>query len=389
MIIIDKPYVSGFLKETIKKNSFPVIGTSDAGSLLGAEAFPLISENDAVLAFRASGGLPLYASSENSIQWIEKHLEFTGIPQKIRLFKDKAAFRDLLKPLYPDFFYRKVRLDELSQLKPDGWPFPLIIKPSTGFFSLGVHRVDDAGSWDAVIREISEEAIGISNLYPREVLNVDDFIIEECIEGEEYAVDCYYNREGKAVILGILLHLFSSEHDVSDRVYITSKEIIESRLPDINNFLTDMGNLAGLVNFPAHVEVRITGDGRIIPIEVNPMRFGGWCTTADLTWHAWGFNSYEYYHWGKEPDWNSITALKSGLTYSLVVLDNSTGIRGDRITGFDFARLSENFRNPLEIRPVDHAVWPLFGFVFCETQSNDMDELYRILRSDLREYLLF
>ena len=44
-----------------------------------------------------------------------------------------------------------------------------------------------------------------------------------------------------------------------------------------------LAKLAGLKNFPLHTEVRVNEKGEIIPIEVNPMRFGGWCTTADFT----------------------------------------------------------------------------------------------------------
>ncbi|MCP3675252.1 MAG: ATP-grasp domain-containing protein [Gammaproteobacteria bacterium] len=33
----------------------------------------------------------------------------------------------------------------------------------------------------------------------------------------------------------------------------------------------------------AHDELRGDDKGTILPIEVNPMRFGGWCTSADIT----------------------------------------------------------------------------------------------------------
>lgn len=58
-----------------------------------------------------------------------------------------------------------------------------------------------------------------------------------------------------------------------------------------------------LKNFPAHIEIRIDKNGNINPIEVNPLRFGGWCTTGDISWYAYGFNSYEYFLKGKKPDW--------------------------------------------------------------------------------------
>ncbi len=387
MILIDKPYVSGFLKETILKNKFPVIRTADAAALVSGETFPFISEEEAMDLLRKDANLPLYASSENSIGWIQSKLNFTRFPGMIRIFKDKAAFRDLLQKAYPGFFYRKLAFRDLSAFDPSGLPFPVIIKPATGFFSLGVHHVENEASWYNVLGRLNQEISLVEGLYPTQVLDTNDFIIEEYIHGDEFAVDCYFNQEGQPVILNILHHLFSSNNDVSDRVYSTSVEIMRRYTKGIRDFLLMLGEMAGLYGFPAHVEIRITDDGRIVPIEVNPMRFGGWCTTADLAWHAWGFNAYEYYLHGLQPEWAKILEQTNSHTFSVVVLDNSTGIPGASIPAFDYDRLQRQFVKTLEIRPVDHKSWPLFGFVFCETDPGNMAELYRILHSDLREFV--
>lgn len=39
-----------------------------------------------------------------------------------------------------------------------------------------------------------------------------------------------FNRDGKPVILNMMKHIFASGKDVNDRVYITSKEIVEQYL---------------------------------------------------------------------------------------------------------------------------------------------------------------
>jgi len=57
-------------------------------------------------------------------------------------------------------------------------------------------------------------------------MDASTFIIEDYLEGEEFAVDAYFNAEGKVVILNILHHKFSSSTDVSDRVYSNSQSII-------------------------------------------------------------------------------------------------------------------------------------------------------------------
>ena len=59
-------------------------------------------------------------------------------------------------------------------------------------------------------------------------MNGNKFIVEQYVDGDEFAMDAYFNQKGEPVILGIFKHLFSSATDVSDRIYYTSKDIIES-----------------------------------------------------------------------------------------------------------------------------------------------------------------
>jgi hypothetical protein len=174
---------------------------------------------------------------------------------------------------------------------------------------------------------------------------------------------------------------------VNDRVYITSKEIIETYLESITKFLSEIGQRACLINFPAHVEVRIAENGIVAPIEVNPLRFGGWCSTPDLAWHAYGINLYEYLFQQKEPDWNAVLNSKDGAVFSNIVLNNSTGIEGKNIQSFNYEKLLADFEKPLELRKADYSKFPLFGFLFCETRKNNLQELERILMSDLKEYV--
>jgi 5-formaminoimidazole-4-carboxamide-1-beta-D-ribofuranosyl 5'-monophosphate synthetase len=66
----------------------------------------------------------------------------------------------------------------------------------------------------------------LKSIFPENVLNTSNFIIEEFIRGEEYAIDYYYDNNGDAVLLNVLHHLFSSGTDTSDRVY--SKQSLKS-----------------------------------------------------------------------------------------------------------------------------------------------------------------
>jgi hypothetical protein len=387
MIILDKPYISDFLLTTLETNGIPVINTYVIDEFASGRNLNLISEEASIKKFNGAGNPLLYTNSENSISWIENNLQHTDLPDKIRLFKNKILFRDLLSDLFPEYFYKSVALDSIGSLDVKDFPFPFIIKPTVGFFSLGVYKVEVKEEWAGTVKAITKEIELIKDLYPPEVLHTGEFIIEECINGDEFAIDCYFNNKGKPVVLNIMKHIFSSGTDVNDRIYITSKDIIVNYKNSITFFLAEIGKRAELRNFPAHVEVRIDENGIVAPIEVNPLRFGGWCSTPDLAWHAFGINLYEYLFQQKEPDWNTILKDRDGAAFSNIVLNNSTGIEGKNIQSFDYKRLLADFEKPLELRKADYSKFPLFGFLFCETRKQNMQELERILMSDLKEYI--
>ena len=387
MFFVDEPYVSEFFKRTVKDNAIPVVGTETAKNLSLYPGTNFISENKAIEITQTADMPAIYTNSENAIGWIAKHLAFSDLPGKIDLFKDKLKFRELTKSIFPGFFFKGVQVEELKDIEFNELPLPFIIKPTVGFFSMGVYKVSNLEEWKKTVDALHTEMDQIKDLYPEEVLNTRSFIIEQLINGEEYAFDAYFDSEGEPVVLGILKHVFSSDSDVSDRVYISSKEIIESNLDEFTGFARKIGALAGVKNFPVHIELRRDDDGTLLPIEVNPMRFGGWCTTADISFLAYGLNPYLYYYLQKKPDWPEILKGKEGRLYSVIVLDNSTGIGTDEITSFNYEKLLAQFEKPLELRKVDHKTYPLFGFLFTETRQDNYIELENILNSDLTEFI--
>ncbi len=387
MFIIDKPYISDLFRETVRNHDIPVIATPAAMDLALFDGTILISEEAAVQTARENDRLRVYTTSENAIGWLAAHFSATDLPDKIDLFKDKLKFREITADIFPGFSFTGVPLTELREFDISDIPVPFIIKPAVGFFSMGVHKVTEHSEWLTVVETIQAEIDQTNELYPLEVLNTGTFIIEQCIEGEEYAVDAYYDDAGDAVILSIFHHSFSSDSDVSDRVYTTSKEIVESNLEEFTIFVAGIGQATAVKNFPVHIELRRDLDGRILPIEVNPMRFGGWCTTADMTTLAFGVNPYLCYYRQEKPDWQQALSGKENILYSLIVLDNSTGTAGADIEHFHYEKLMAGFEKPLELRKVDFRKYPVFGFLFTETRPHNFAELKAILDSDLREFI--
>ena len=385
MILLDKPYVSQFLKETISKYNFPTI---DTGGVIKNGEISLASSEEIIQQFKEKPNTRLYTNSENSINWVTNNLAFTKLPEYINLFKDKLEFRKLVKSIYPDFFFKEVLLENLDQLDLKELPMPFIIKPAVGFLSLGVHKVAKVQEWSKVKEEIIKEFTNAKSVFPIEVVNASSFIIEEVIEGDEFAFDAYFDENGEAVILGISKHLFASEKDVSDRVYFTSKELIQTYLSQFTQFVEALGKQTDIRNFPVHIEVRVDDKGNLVPIEVNPMRFGGWCTTADLTNIATGLNPYHCFLNNIKPDWNKVLDKMNNEIYNLVILDNSTGISSDKISSFDYDKVLKAFSDPIELRKIDYKTYNIFGMLFTKCDKSNFKEIEDILVSDLRKFVI-
>ncbi len=385
MFLIDKPYVSDFLIQTLKENNYPVVATKVADELIDDASLNWIREEEAIASLKNNPSQRIYSNSENALSWIDKHLGESELSKQIHFLKDKAAFREQIKVLFPDFKFQKIKFENIQDISSEELPFPFVIKPSVGFLSLGVHIVKDEYDWTRAKEELTPQKL--KSIFPKNVLDTSHFVLEDFIRGEEYAVDYYHNDKGEVILLNVLHHVFASGSDTSDRVYSTSKAIMNQHKAELEQFLGAVGNTLNLKNFPAHAEVRIDEKGNIVPIEINPLRFGGWCTTADLSGIALGLNSYKYYFENACPNWDAVFQGKENSIFSIVVLDNNSGIKPNDIAEFDYKALAHDFDNPISIRELDINEYPLFGFVFAETDPENKGELHDILTSDLRKYI--
>lgn len=386
MFILEEPYVSDLLVATVGELGLPVLRTPTAERRLPAELAPLLRDDAAFAAAARRPRARLYSNSENAIGWIAAHLSGSDLPRRIELFKDKLAFRDLVADLYPDYRYSGMPVGELRAFDPERLRAPFVIKPAVGFFSLGVHVVESAAAWPGVVDEIEREVRALGQLYPEQVLDLGHFVAEEVIRGEEFAVDAYYDSDGAPVIVNVYAHLFASDDDVSDRVYYTDAATVARLGPPAEEFLAEVGRRAGLADFPVHTELRVDAAGRVAPIEVNPMRFGGWCAT-DLAHFAYGVDPYRFYLLGERPDWGRIGAETAGRTTALIVSDLPSTVDLAAIASVDYEGFAGRFSNVLELRPTDFNRYPVFAFTFVEVPSGDLSELRAVLGADLREHL--
>ncbi len=386
MIILEKPYVSEFLLDTIVQNDWAVL---DNDSVRDAEiedgAFDVISSQVAKNYYLTQEYPLIYSNSENSISWVLDNLPDSNLAKYIKIFKDKYEFRELLKELYPNFYYETVKFEDLKNKSSDGVKFPVVLKPTVGFLSFGVHTIRDDKEWRESIAQLDSEMKSVKNLYPQNVVDSSSFIIEELIEGEEFAVDAYYDRDGEPVILNIFQHPFLNSKDVSDRIYLMSAGIMIKYMAKFSLLLREIGDALKIKNFPMHIELRVKDDGEIIPIEVNPMRFAGWCTT-DVAKYAWGINVYDCFYNQKKPDWNRILANSGKEVYYFSMAEVPVGMDRTKIKGFEYERFLNNYSNVLEVRRINYKENPLFAVIFGSTKYKE--EVEKILALKTKDYIM-
>jgi len=383
MMILDRPYVSQLLSHTLSNDGIPAVKCGDIRIPL-EKTLQVINLQEASQHIH-NENIRILCNSEYAVSSIYPYLSGTEIINQIDLFKNKAKFREILKKYYPKFFFRECTYEEIFQLKSDTLPYPLVIKPSKGFRSVGVYLVERAEDWNSICRQLEQDMLAAKEIYPDTVVSANSFILEEFIQGEEYAIDAYFGQTGEPVILNVFKRMFAHEADTSDRIYYTGKKVLMESLSKIESFMDSLGKEFALRNFPMHFEVRITQAGELIPIEVNPLRFAGLCTT-DLGAHAYGINVYEYYFQQRKPDWNRIIETMDDSIFSFLCAELPLSIDGRLIESVHDRKFEKNFTDLLEYRLIPYEEYPTFSVVFY--RSNSLDENQYLLDLDLEQYLV-
>jgi hypothetical protein len=385
MIILEKPYVSEFLQKTVVHLQIPVLATEFSRQLKHSKEMNFV-ENEAFFDVMKTVKNPLlYSNSENSVELLNRFAPELTVTKNVNFFKDKSKLREIFSKLNPDVWHHKFTVKELNDLDISTLPKPFVIKPVRGFASIGIHSVHDENEWDTALKGIKKEIILMHDVFPDVVVSLDEFLIEKHIEGPEIAIDAYFNSSGEPVILNILTHLFGSKSDMSDRLYMTSDEIIRQYHDPIVEYLEEIAGLRDLRNFPFHLEMRQESNGSFVPIEINPMRFMGFCV-ADVEYYFYGINPYEYYFQQKKPDWDKILESRSNKLYGMFGIDIPKHLNKSKIR-FNYEKFIGHFSKILFYVKTDYTKFPVAIYLFAEVQKNRFSEFETILYSDLSEFI--
>ena len=85
MFLIDYPFVSDFLIDSIKKNNFKIVATKEAKELILDDSLNWISEEKALSIIKDNPNTSVYSNSENAIAWVIKNLGTSPLLNKIQL----------------------------------------------------------------------------------------------------------------------------------------------------------------------------------------------------------------------------------------------------------------------------------------------------------------
>lgn len=378
MVILERPFVSDLMVETLEKNEIPVLKNEMAQLRMGNGK--VLSDHEFCEEYKKIG--KIYTVSENALGWIYEHIDNQRFLDSISIVKDKSAFRRICRDIYPDFFFKELNISEMKQANTQEIKFPCVIKPSVGFLSKGVFVVHNAEEYQKAVDNILTEFSKAGNDFPEFVVGRSRFLIEEYIHGEEYAVDAYYDENEKPVILNIFHHKFMNESDTSDRLYLTNKGLFDRYEEPFTHFLTNINKTLHLTNFPMHIEFRYDGQ-RAVPIEINPLRFTGFCLN-ELQVFVSGCHPMVSFLKGrrvsKEEMWNG----KEDLTYAFTVLEMPSDAEGKN---FNEEKFRADFPGVIDVRRVPDRSSGVAATVFLKIETKNLLDLDPIMSLDMHTYV--
>lgn len=312
-------------------------------------------------------------TSESMLDDVLARLDDENRRNAVLKLKDKFAFRTLLKSIYPDFYFKQCRLEDLPGEKL-ARESKYVVKPVKGCFGTGVRIIDGDINIQELIVEIKAELERNGAVLSSNVLTPDEFLIESYIEGEEYAVDMFYDNSGKPIITNICHHPMPNNPAYLHMLYYASRETFEKIYAPAKEFFLKLNQTLQVTNLPIHSEFRLQ-NGQLIPIELNPFRFGG-MGLGNLGYHALGVNTYEHFIEDIEPDWASIWKDKDNAFGFFIAY---IGKESDVLTSQpDWGQLRKQFTRIILEAPFDYKTQLAFGILYIEEKQDRLPELLKI-----------
>jgi hypothetical protein len=322
----------------------------------------------------------VYSPTESALEIILERSQDTTFKNAVVALKDKSEFRELMSNLYPDFFYQKIDLIDLETAELDRTK-SYIIKPNKGFFGTAVKTLKPKTDLTATVSDMKAELETNKKYFSDSILSADEMIIEQLAVGEEYAVDMYFDDIGEPVILNIYHHPVPEKQEYFHVLYYTNRKLFHKFYDALVNIFKDLNTHLKVRNFPIHAEF-IEEDSVLVPIEMNPLRYGGF-GLADLTLYAFGINPFQAFFENFKPDWVQIHNKNQDRNFGWVLGYNGTNIDvNSKIP--NHVKYKNYLGNVLHYVETDYQNLPVFSVSYVEDDS--AGSLKRLLKTEFNEF---
>ncbi|ARV61263.1 hypothetical protein BZZ01_23975 [Nostocales cyanobacterium HT-58-2] len=320
--------------------------------------------------------------SETSLELVLKRLNDWELIQVIRDLKNKVKSRKILQNLYPDFYFKFLTFSEILNFDVEN-DKKYVIKPVKGCGGIGVRIIDSNTDLNQLTIDIRQDLKNNIKFYPDSVLSEEEFLIEEFIEGEEYAVDMFYSETGEPVIINIYHHPLPKKWEYLDTLYYTCQEIFNLLYDKLLDFFEKLNQIINVESFPIHAEFKFDGK-RVIPIELNPLRFGG-CGLSDLAYYAFNFNPFEYFYFNNKPNWDVLWKQKQNKIYAWVLGYNDANIDIEyyRPNWRKFRNLFSHILGDVVFNYKDY-----LGFSVMYIEEDDIKKIQELVNIDFQKFFI-
>jgi len=168
--------------------------------------------------------------------------------------------------------------------------FPMVVKPSNGFYSAGVTRADDA---DSFVKAYIQARRVCTML--RDRTGESHLLVEEYLDGAEYAIDGVVSN-GRILPLQLHRKLPPLAGPFFHEIAYLTEPFDPAKGADFVRMLTAIVPGVGLDNSPFHAEFRFDGSGRLRILELAPRLCGGGTTTYEQLMICSGIDAYDLLH---------------------------------------------------------------------------------------------
>lgn len=324
----------------------------------------------------------VYVPSETSLSIVMERMEDKTYVDGINKLKNKYFCREALSSMYPDFYFTKASLAEIPSLDLKGKK--VFIKPLKGFFGTGVRYADENTNLKDLAQEMNKEVETNAKFFSESVLTKDEYVIEEFITGDEYAVDMFFDEAGKPAIMNIYLHPDPVIADYFHLMYYSNKDIFDKFLATFNEFFNQLNKVMKLKSFPMHAEFKLQ-DGIMVPIELNPMRYGGF-GLSDMTYNSYDFQPITAYFDNQPVDWSKIWETRKENNYGWILAYNGNKIDVNTATPkhAEFRSFLAKNSEIMDYVKLDHKTNPVFALAYVKNKS--LAKLKELLATEFNDF---